>query len=475
MPDNKTIAADVLEAVGGKENVTSVTHCMTRLRFTLKDSGIPAIDQVKKIDGVLGAQEAGGQFQVIIGQNVPKVYDEVCALGGFAKKAAIDENLDTNVKQPLTPRVIGKNILNYLSGSMFPLIPILMCAGLFKCLGTILGPTMLNVLSAESDFVVLMDILYNACFHFLPIYLGFNAAKQIGVTPILGAFMGGIMVEPTFAQMAADGTPFTVYGIPCTPEAYAQTVLPILLSVFAMSYIERFVRRVMPDMLSTVFTPLVTMAIAVPLSLCLLGPIGQWCGQLLSTVLNIAGSAGGIVTILASGVLCALWLPLIVTGMHGPIILLAIANLMATGSDTFILVIMLMNPWVCFGLWFGGFLKLRDKKEKSLAFGYFISNFIGGVSEPGIYGLLLRYRRLLPVSIVSAFITGVLARALGLTLYVPASSNFLAIFGFAGGSATNFTFAIACSVFAFVLTVVLTFLFGFTADEVENGPASERA
>lgn len=195
MANNKQIAADVLEAVGGKSNVSFVTHCMTRLRFTLKDRTVPDAAAVKKLNGVLGAQESGGQFQVIIGQNVPKVYDELCALGGFSKQAAIDENLDgTQAELSLTS--IGKGIMNYLAGSMTPMIPVLLAAGLFKTVGAVLGPSMLGIMAADSDLVRCMDMIYSAAFYFMPIYLGFNAAKQIGLTPILGAFLGGMLIEP---------------------------------------------------------------------------------------------------------------------------------------------------------------------------------------------------------------------------------------------------------------------------------------
>ena len=146
---------------------------------------------------------------------------------------AIEENLNS-ASEKLTPQAIGNNILNYLSGSMVPLIPVLMCAGLFKTVGVILGPTMAGVISETSDIYILMNILYDAAFYFLPIYLGYNAAKNIGVTPVLGAFMGGILIDPAMIQMAQDGAAFSVYGIPCIPGNYTQSVIPILLSVWAM-------------------------------------------------------------------------------------------------------------------------------------------------------------------------------------------------------------------------------------------------
>lgn len=476
MPDNKTIAASVLEAVGGKENVTSVVHCMTRLRFTLKDNGIPNINTVKKIKGVLGAQESGGQFQIIIGQNVGKVYDEVCALGGFARKAAIDENLDIDrPKQKLTPKVAGKNILNYLSGSMVPMIPVLLCAGLFRTVQVVLGSTMLGVITDESDLAILMNMLYNAGFYFLPIYLGYNAAKQIGATPMLGAFMGGILIEPSFMQMATEGTSFTVFGIPCTPGTYSQTVVPILLSVPVLYLFERLFKRVLPDTLATIFTPFLSMLLTVPFSLCLLAPLGTWLGSGISTIFSILGSSGGFVSILAAALLSAVWNLLIITGMHVTIIVLAISSFMATGQDTYVLAITTIIIWTLYGMELACWMKLRNHEDKSEALGFFISHIVGGVSEPFYYGMMFRYRRLFPVSIAGCFITGAIGSALGLTTYMLAGSNALNILAYVGGDTSNMIAAIVTAVAGFIIGFALTFFFGFTEDELEHGPESERA
>ena len=147
MADNKKIAADVLEAVGGKENVRNATHCMTRLRFNLKDESIVSDDAVKAVDGVLGVVRQGGQYQVIIGQKVPHVYKELCSVAGLEEQAAVDENLDDAGEKKLTPKAVGAAILDYLSGSMVPIVPIITVAGLFKVIQVIFGPTMLNLIA----------------------------------------------------------------------------------------------------------------------------------------------------------------------------------------------------------------------------------------------------------------------------------------------------------------------------------------
>lgn len=474
MADNKKIAADVLEAVGGKENVTFVAHCMTRLRFNLKDIDAPDIKKIKKINGVLGAQISGSQFQVIVGQNVPNVYDELCKLGGFAKQDAVDENLD-KPKEKLTPKAIGNNILNYLSSSMVPMIPVMMCAGLFKTIAVVLGPTMANVIAETSDLYVLMNMVYDAAFYFIPIYLGYNAAKNIGVTPVLGAFMGGILIDPTMIQLAADGAPFSVYGIPCVAGNYAQSVTPILLSVWAMSYIERLFKKVMPDTLSTVFTPFFTMLVTVPVSLCALAPLGSWLGNGLAAFFEMLGSTGGVVAILGAGLLAAAWLPIVISGMHVALIMIAIANFMATGVDSFILPATTLSLWAAYGAEVASWLKLRNKDEKTLCLGYVIANMVGGVGEPFIYGVMLRYRRTFAMAIAGAFVAGALGMSLGVSVYVAGTaSNVLNLLAFVGGDVQNFINACIAGAVGFIAAFALTFFFGFTEDELENGPVSER-
>ena len=296
MATNKQIAENVLKAVGGKENVQQVTHCMTRLRFTLKDDTIPDKEEVKKISGVMSVVVSGGQFQVVIGQNVPKVYDELCALGNFEKKPGIDEDLD-KPKEKLTVKSFFGNILNGVSGCMTPLIPLLLVAGLLKMVPALFGQGVLNILSPDSDLYTLFTFLGDAGFYFLPIAIGYTGAKKFGATPILGILLGSMLIHPTFVALAgAEGASFTVFGIPCALHNYSSTIVPMLLATWAMSYIERFFKKYIPDFLSTVFTPLLTILVTIPLTFCFFGPVGYWIGDLVGALLNglhdVAGPIG---------------------------------------------------------------------------------------------------------------------------------------------------------------------------------------
>lgn len=475
MANNKQIAADVLEAVGGKGNVSYVSHCMTRLRFNLKDRSRVDAATVKKLPGVLGAQESGGQFQVIIGTNVSSVYDELCALGGFAKQAAIQENLD-GPKEKLTPKVAAERTLNFLTGSMTPMIPLLLIAGLCKLLGVLFGPSVLGLLGAEDHFVLLMNMVYSAVFYFLPIYLGHNAAKVIGLTPMVGALLGAVLIDPNFVALKSiEGATFSVYGIPAPVGSYGQSVVPILLTIPVAYFVEKLFKKVVPDVFST-FRPFFTVLVMLPLSFCLFAPLGSWVGDGIAWLFNWLGTEGGIFKVIGQTLIAALWTPLVVSGMHVGLITIANASFFATGSDAFILAAKGVGWGGLLGVQLATFLKLRRRQEKASAASYLAAKALGGVAEPFLYGMIFRYTRLLPCLIAANAVSGFLAAVLGLTVYVVGlPGNLLDILGFVGGDMMNIVFAVIALGGGFITGFVTTWLFGFTEDELENGPVAERA
>ena len=464
--NNARIAEEVLAAVGGKENVPFVTHCITRLRFKLADESKIDHDALGSIKGVLTSQKVGDQFQVVIGQNVGKVYEALLEIGGFDAQAPVDENLDAD-QGPLTPAKVGAAIMGYLSGSMVAIIPIMMAAAMMKTVAVVLGPDMLNLFAADSAIITLLNMVYNAGFYFLPFYLGYTAASKIGVTPVLGMMVGGLLMEPTFMQMAADGTPFSVFGIPCTPLNYAQTVLPILLAIWLMSYVEKFFKKVIPDMLSTVFTPFLTMAVMVPLTYCVCGPIGSLLGDFIGNFLFGLGGNGGIVAALVMGVIGASWEFLVMTGMHQVLIALGIANLAQSGVESFVFPASIAATVSCFGVALGAFLKLKEKDEKSINFGYFISGILGGVTEPTLFGLCFKHKRCFLGVIAGGFCGALYAGLAHVSIYILGAANFAMLFNYIpGGTANLVNGCISCAI-TFVVAVVVTYLFGFSAEELE--------
>lgn len=458
MASNREIAQNVLNAVGGKDNVIGVTHCMTRLRFNLKDQGLPNDDEIKSIAGVLGVARSGGQYQVIIGQNVPKVYSEVCSIGGFAEKSAINENLDAP-KEKLTIKSIGGHIMNYLAGCMTPLIPVLMAAGMFKTITAVLGPEFLNLISEDSDIYVLIDALYNAAFYFIPILLGYNAAKKLNINPIMGAYMGCILIAPELVALADAGASFTVFGIPCMLNNYSQSVLPIILSVWIMSYVDKFFTKYIPDTLSTVFTPFLTMLVMTPLSLCVLAPTGSVIGNLIGNAMSLFGDTGGV---LAVALVAAFWDFLVMGGMHLVVMMLMWNNLLTLGYMDGIAVSGTYATFAVYGIAFGAFLRLKNKDAKAMSMSCFVSGAIGGVAEPTLYGLCFNYKRTFIPLIIAGFVGGLYSGIFNVIAYPVASSNVLMLLQFVGGGTANLVHGCIASALSFVIALVLTYMFGFS-------------
>lgn len=465
MADNAKIAEDVLAAVGGKENVNSALHCMTRLRFTLKDESVVNDDTVKNIPGVLGVAKTGGQYQVIIGTNVPEVYDEVVKLG-VAAGGEVDENLDADVaKKKLTPKEIGNNILNYLSGSVVPLIPVLIAGGLFKTLSAIFGPTLLGIVPADSQFITLCDIVYDAAFYFIPIIAGFAAAKKLGANPFLGAFMGAILIDPKFIQLGTDGVAFSVYGIPAPTLTYGQTLIPVLLSVAAMAPIQKFFDKHLPDSIRTVFAPFLTFVVLMPIALCLLAPLGNYVGTGIAAFFEwLSNTPFGW---LAVTLIAATWPMLVLTGMHVGLAAIALAQFAQVGSDSVVLMAATVQAFTASGVGLAAWLRFKDPEKKSLALGYFITQFIGGVGEPLLYGVFLRYKRPWIGSIAGGAAAGLYGALTRTVLYAPTTGIF-ATLGFAGGSSMNFVNGIIGTVLGVVVAFVVTWFFGLSKDAIEG-------
>ena len=457
---NAEKANQIIEAVGGKDNIASASHCMTRLRLVLKDESKASDDKVKAIDGIIGVAHAGGQYQIIVGQSVPKVYEEVLK-NGVAAGGVIDENLDQTKTKP-TLKSIGGSILNYLSGTMVQMIPIMIGAAMFKTVQVVLGPDLLKLITPESDLYRLMDLLYNAGFYFMPIYIGYAAAKKLNASPVLGMFMGGVLIVPDLINIVNAGEPFTVYGLPMRLVNYSQSVMPVIICVWLLSYVEKFFKRVIPDALSTIFVPFLTMAVMIPVALCAAAPIGSVLGDLVGGGLNAMAAHGGA---LASLVISALWEFLVMTGMHQVVLLPGIINLLSGNPDTCVMVSAGNATWAAFGMALGAFLRLKDKKEKSLAGGYFVSGFVGGVTEPALYGIGMKYKKPFICLAIGGALAGLYTGLTHVTIYLLGATNFLSILGYVAGGTGNLVNALIGDAIAMFGTAALTYFFGFDKDD----------
>lgn len=432
---NTQIAHDILPLVGGKENVTQAVNCMTRLRLTLKDYTVVDLDMVKKTAGVLGCQETGGQLQIIVGTNARDVCIEFCKLIGAATTASISENLDAP-KEKLTPKTAMNALFAYLSGSMTPLIPVLIAASLCKTIVAVFGPQLLGVMPEGCDLYTLFTFMGDAGFYFLPFIIAWSASKKLNTNTSIALLLAAIMMHPTFMALADGSTPFTVYGIPTSVQNYSSTVLPMLLVVWILSYVDRLLQKIIPDMLKVFAVPFLSVIVMTPLALCLLGPAGAFLGNYIS---------GGIIALydlvgpLATAILGATFGLLVCTGMHQLLFVYLFTTFPMLGYDSFLLPGILASSWVSLGVGIAAVIKFKKKENKTMILSYLITWFFGGVGEPLLYGLNLRYRTSLYASLISGGIAGFVAGILHLTAYVLNTSNGMyGLTAFLGGSTGNY-------------------------------------
>lgn len=469
MDKNQELAQRILESVGGQTNVSQVTHCMTRLRLNLVDDSIVDTNEVKKIPGVLGVSQKGGQYQIIIGQTVPHVYD---AFMGQLEKSGItvsqDESEQKQVeKEPFSLKKLGNTILDGLAGSLTPLIPALVAVSMFKMVIAVFGPSMLGVIADGSQLYQLLTMVGDAGFYFFPILLGYTASKKLGTTPVLGMLLGAILVHPTLIQIATEGQVFSVYGISASAQNYSNTVIPIILSVWVMVYVEKFYKKIVPTTLATVFSPALAIATMLPIMLIVLGPIGFRLGEYLSRFLLSLDSVAGF---LAVAVIAALWQFLVMTGMHLLLITTMITVFAQNGQEALVSPAAIVASICVAGMSLGSFLSLRKKDERALAFSFLVASFIGGVTEPALYGLGARYKKPFIGLIIGGLAGGVYAGITGVTTYamIPVAS-FIAMTAFFGGTTANtINGLIACGI-GFIISAGVTYVLGVkeTKKEVE--------
>lgn len=459
--DYSKMADSILSQVGGSANVSTVTHCMTRLRFTLKDMSAADDNKVKQIPGVLGVVRAGGQYQIVIGQTVPEVYDAVVKAGNLTTTAPIDENLDAKSKEKLTVKSALNLALNKVAGSLTPLIPMLMAASIFKMLAAICGPSMLNWISANSDTYKLFTFVGDAGFYFFPVIIGYTFAKQIGANKIMAMFLGAIMIDPNLINIVTAGKAFHVYGLPMTLTNYSSTIVPIMLSVWCMKYVEKLFDKYIPASLRTIFAPTLTIAVMLPIALCVLGPLGGFIGSGICNGILAFGKVGGVWAILGVAIIGALWEILVLTGMHLVMISVMTVLFSQGGHDNFVTLGGVAASIAVSGMCLGAALRLKNKEERSLAFGYIIAGLIGGVTEPGLYGIAIRYRKPFIGLMAGGFAGGLYAAITHVTAYVMVPvANFLALSAYVGGSTANIVNGIISGVIAFVVAAIVSYIVG---------------
>lgn len=428
-------AKEVLKAVGKADNILQVTHCMTRLRFNLKDDTIPNQEELKQIEGVVGVVNSGVQFQVIIGTTVEQVYRELIQLGDLKEKEVTEENIKQTEGKKKEKNIMGA-IFDYLSGSLTPLIPILLVASMCRTIAAVLGPQLFGIITEESTLYVLFSFVGDAGFYFLPVFLGYSAAKKRNCNVAIGMLLGAILLHPTLINMFTEGSSFDVYGIPSMVQNYSNTVIPMILIVWIMSYVERFFKKYSPDVLKVLLVPMGTLLVMLPLSLCVLGPAGAFLGQY---VCNAIIGVNSLVGPLGVAIVAGTFAVLVLTGMHPVLFTYLFVTFPMLGYDTFMEPGVLASSWAGLGVALACAVKFKKKENRALTISYIFTWLFGGVGEPLLYGISIPYKTPLYAGAISGFITGFVAGLLNLTAYILNTSNGIYLLpAFVGGSVGNY-------------------------------------
>ena len=460
---NRKIAEEILAAVGGSENIVSVTHCMTRLRFVLKDQSIPNKKKLESIKGVMGTNIAGGQYQVIIGNSVGNVYKELIEISGVIDTTA-DFKAD-QVKEKVNPVVTA---LDFIAGCMTPLFTAIIAGGLIKVLLVIFGPTLLGVLSSESDTYILMNALGDAPFYFLPILVAFTASKKLNCNSFLAVMVSSILIYPDVITLLESEQATHLFGvIPVVHGSYASSIIPAMLSTILLKYVEILVDKIVPDWSKNFLKPLLIVLITAPITLCALAPLGLIVGNGLQFVINgIYGFAPWLAMLLFSA-----FMPFIVmTGMHWAFVPACLLGLANPGYDLLLLPAMLASNTAQAGATFGVAAKTKDKELREMAIPAGISALLAGVTEPAMYGITLRLKKPMIAACIASGIGGLITGIVTLKAYAFATPCLTAIVQFIAPDGGN---NIICAVIVFVVSLVVSFVLSFIMTKNDESQEDE--
>lgn len=437
----------IIRLVGGQDNINNVWHCMTRLRFDLVDDNKVDQSEIKKLPGVLGAQIQSDQFQIIIGPKVNGWYEQL--LTALGQKA------------PATPR--GKQerkslislFMDTVSGVFGPIVPAIAGAGMIK--GLLAGLVALQVVPAKSDTVIIIDLIASGVFYFLPFFLAVSAAKIFKTNEYLAAAVAACLMYPSLIEAAKalaahqDGAASAFWLLDAVPVPvfnYASSVIPVIFSILALSYIHRWVDRFMPDILKTVFTPTLTLFLAALAALVIIGPIGIWLGKALAWFIE------GLFSVSASfaGLIVGAIRPVaILTGMHHAMTPIALQNFSDRGYDMLMPMMFMANMAIA-GATFAIWRISKDRQEKTVTLSAAISALLG-ITEPALFGVLTRYKKAFIAATVASSLASAFIAFFGVRLYGYILSSIFSLPAYIG---PYFVFAISGVAMALILSFVLT-------------------
>lgn len=465
--DFKKLASSVVDAVGGVGNVTNLTHCMTRLRFILKDEAKASDETVKNIPGVMGLVKQGGQYQIIIGNNVAAAYKEILALG-VDGGATVDAS--EQPKQKWTLKRVGMTILDAIIGTMTPLIPAIIGGSMVKLLAMLL--LMTGVVGETNSTYVLLNTIGDAAFFFLPILVAVSASKKFGTNTYLAVAIAGLMVHPVFMDLmakAAEGQAVTLAMLPITSVKYTYTIIPAIVMSWLLRYIEAGVDRITPLVTKNFLKPMLILLVGAVIAISIVGPAGVWLGNGISAVVyGIHGKLGW----LAVAIVGAIWPLLVMTGMHRVFTPTIVTTIAETGSEA-----MVMPSEIGANMSLGGVslavaFKTKNRELRQTALAAASSALIAGITEPALYGVAIRLKRPMIASVITGFIAGAVAGLAGLASHSMAAPGLFTSVQFIDkDNPTSILWIAAVMAISVVVSFALTLILGFEDIPVEEDEA----
>lgn len=446
-------AMELLKELGGNDNITNVTHCATRLRFILKDESIVNKDKVAKIPGVITTVQAGGQFQVVIGNHVKDAYEHMIKMVTIDEKAAKGTG---NKKVGIVSRII-----DVISAIFAPFLYTLAACGILQgILGVLVA---LNAIDTAGGTYQILNFISWTAFTFLPVLIAVTASKKFGVNTFIALVIACALVCPDYIAMVNAAKPVYFLGMKVQLLSYTSSVIPIILSIWIASYVQKFFDKYLPIVIRNLFTPMFTIAIMVPLTLLAFGPIGNTIGGAIGGIYNTLYNLSPIVAGLVVG---GLWEVLVIFGVHWGITPVTVGNYANLGYDTFT-GLQASAVFSQAGATFGVFLKTKNKDMKGVSASAAITGLFG-ITEPAIYGVNLRLKKPMICGCIAGAVGGAIGgafHAVSWSYNMPGIATLPAYFK--AGHLTPFIGLVISIVVAFVLGAVLTYIVGFE-DEADD-------
>ncbi|MGE9879463.1 beta-glucoside-specific PTS transporter subunit IIABC [Bacillus velezensis] len=454
--DYHKISKEILQLVGGEENVQSVIHCMTRLRFNLYDNAKADRSGLEQTEGVMGTNISGGQFQIIIGNHVPKVYQALMESSGLS-----DESANKTSKQK---KNVLSAVFDVISGVFTPILPAIAGAGMIK--GLVALAVTFGWMSEKSETHSILTAVGDGAFYFLPLLLAVSAARKFRCNPYVAAAVAGAILHPDLTALLGAGKSISFIGLPVTAATYSSTVIPILLAIWLMSYVEKGIDRITPSSLKLIAVPMLTLVIVVPVTLITVGPLGAILGNYLSVGVNDLFNHAGIAAMI---LLAGTFSLIIMTGMHYALVPIMINNIAQNGHDYILPAMFLANMGQA-GASFAVFLKSKNKTFKSLAFTTGITALMG-ITEPAMYGVNMRLKKPFAAALIGGAAGGAFYGVTGVASYIVGGNAGLpSIPVFIG---PTFLYALIGLFISFAAGIAAALLIGFEDVQSERDKASE--